>query len=307
LKVVDRIGTHGGVNPIVPCVWLDDQAEAAAAFYVVTFPNGRIAGVSRYPESMDNPTRKPRGSVLTVEVELAGQRFSLLNGGPTFRPSPSISFFVHVAGPGDADRIYAALADGGEALMPIGTYPWSERYGWVKDRFGVTWQVMAGRAYRELTIVPSLMFRGRAAEAMETYTQIFVSGRIHEVTPFAEGEGPTDFVKHASFVLDGQPMAAMDSPIEHAFGFDEGLSLQVMCKDQAEVDHFWEGLVAGGGEHGRCGWLKDRFGLSWQVNPREMNKYIGGPDPDGAARAMAAMMKMEKLVVADLRAAYEGS
>ena len=107
------------------------------------------------------------------------------------------------------------------------------------------------------------------------------------------------------FTLAGQRFQALSGGVkfEHSYA----VSFSIDCADQAEVDHYWEGLVAGGGEHGRCGWLKDRFGLSWQVNPREMNQYIGGPNPEGAARAMAAMMKMEKLVVAELRAAYEGS
>jgi predicted 3-demethylubiquinone-9 3-methyltransferase (glyoxalase superfamily) len=112
-------------SPIVPCIWLDDQAEQAADIYVRTFPGGRVVATSRYPESSDNPGGRPRGSVLTVEVELAGQRFTLLNGGPMFVPNPSVSFFVHVDDPGAADRIFSALADGDQALMPLGAYPWS--------------------------------------------------------------------------------------------------------------------------------------------------------------------------------------
>jgi len=131
-------------RPIVPCLWLDDDAEAAAAFYTATFPDGRITAVSYYPESFDAPGGQPRGSVLTVEFEVAGQRFTALNGGPMFTLNPSISFFVFVDSPDEADRLFAALLEGGTALMPIDTYPWSERYGWVKDRFGVSWQVLAG-------------------------------------------------------------------------------------------------------------------------------------------------------------------
>ena len=106
------------------------------------------------------------------------------------------------------------------------------------------------------------------------------------------------------FNLSGAPFLALNGGPQ--FPFTEAVSFQIDCEDQAEVDHFWEGLVTGGGEHGQCGWLKDRFGLSWQVNPREMNRYLGGPDPAGAARAMQAMMGMKKLIVAQLKAAYEG-
>ena len=127
--------------PIAPCLWLDDQAEAAAALYARPHA-GRVAATSRYPESADNPAGRPRGSVLTVEVELAGRRFTLLNGGPAFTLDPSVSFFAHVDAPADADRLWAPLAEGGEALMPLDAYPWSERFGWVKDRFGVSWQAV---------------------------------------------------------------------------------------------------------------------------------------------------------------------
>lgn len=132
-------------SKIIPCIWVDDQAEKVAAFYVRTFPAGRIVATSRYPESRDNPSGRPRGSVLTVEFEVAGQRFTALNGGPIFVLNPSISFFVHVDEPAEADHLFAALADGGEVLMPLDSYPWSDRYGWVKDPFGVSWQVITGR------------------------------------------------------------------------------------------------------------------------------------------------------------------
>jgi len=126
-------------HEVVPCIWLDDQAEQAAAFYLKAFGDGRVLGTSHYPESRDNPSGRPRGSVLTVDLELQGRRFTLLNGGPIFKPNPSVSFFAHVATPAAADLLYGALAEGGVPLMPIGSYPWSERYGWIADRFGVSW------------------------------------------------------------------------------------------------------------------------------------------------------------------------
>jgi predicted 3-demethylubiquinone-9 3-methyltransferase (glyoxalase superfamily) len=298
-------------SPIVPCLWLDDQAEQAASFYTGVFPDGRVTAVSRYPESTDNPSGKPRGSVLTVELELAGQRFTLLNGGPIFAINPSISFFVHVDTADEADRLFARLADGGAALMPLGAYPWSERYGWVRDRFGATWQVMAGRREEgRARIVPCLMFtgaqHGRAEEAMRTYAGVFPGGRVERVERYAEGEGPEGTVKQGRFVLAGQEMSAMDSHFDHGFGFDEGLSLQVMCEDQAEIDHYWAALSAGG-EEGPCGWLKDRFGLSWQVVPAGIVAWLTSEDREARDRAFAAMMTMRKPDVAALEAAFAGA
>lgn len=218
----------------MPCIWLDDQAEQAAAFYTQTFPLGRVTAVSHYPDSGDNPSGKAPGSVMTVEFEIARHRFTALNAGPLFVVNPSISFFVHVERAEDATRLFSALADGGEALMPLGQYAWSERYGWVKDRFGVSWQVIAERRPAGgATIVPCLMFagaqHGRAEEAMRVYAAAFPDGRVESTERYGAGEGPEGTVKHGRFVLAGQEMAAMDSHLNHGFTFNEALSLQVMC------------------------------------------------------------------------------
>lgn len=297
-------------SPIVPCIWLDDQAEQAAAFYVQTFPNGRITAKSHYPQSLDNPSGKPRGSLLTVELEVAEQRFTVLNGGPLFSPNPSISFFVRVDTPAEADRLYAALAEGGEALMPIDSYPWSERYGWIKDRFGVSWQVIAGRRPEGAAVIaPCLMFAGlqhrKAEEAMRLYAGIFPNSRVESVERYAPGEGPEGTVKHGRFAIDGQDMVAMDSHVDHGFTFNEGLSLQVMCDGQPELDRYWEALSEGG-EKGPCGWLKDRFGVSWQVVPSEIAEWMTSPDVAAVDRAFEAMLKMTKLDIAALKRAFEG-
>jgi predicted 3-demethylubiquinone-9 3-methyltransferase (glyoxalase superfamily) len=295
-------------NIIIPCLWLDAQAEQAADFYTKLFTGGRIVALSHYPESADNPPGKPRGSVLTVEFELAGQRFTALNGGPLFTINPSISFFVHVESAEQADRMFAALAEGGSVLMALGEYPWSKRYGWVRDRFGVSWQVMAGRPEQGgAMIVPCLMFtgaqHGKAEQAMHSYARIF-DGRIEQVERYAASEGPVGTIKHGRFVLAGQPMVAMDSHIEHGFGFDEGLSLQVMCKDQHELDRFWSALSEGG-EQGPCGWLKDRYGLSWQVVPQQNASWMASHDTKARDRAFAAVMQMKKLDIAAIEAAFE--
>jgi predicted 3-demethylubiquinone-9 3-methyltransferase (glyoxalase superfamily) len=295
---------------IIPCLWLDDQAEQAAAQYLRTFPGGRIAATSRYPESFDHPGGRPRGSVLTVEVELSGRRFTLLNGGPVFEPNPSISFFAHADAPAEADRLFASLADGGQVLMPLDAYPWSERYGWVADRFGVSWQVIAGRRPPGgAAIAPCLMFagkqHGKAEEAMRHYTGVFPGSRIADVLRYQAGEGPEGSVKHGRCLLAGQDLLAMDAHGDHGFGFDEGVSLQVMCDDQATVDRLWEALGAGG-SHGPCGWLKDRYGLSWQVVPSDAAAWMASGDVAARERAFRAMLSMGKLDVAVLRRAFEG-
>ena len=291
---------------IVPCLWFDDQAETAAAFYVAAFPDGRLGPTARYPTSGPNPTGKPPGSVLTVDFTIAGQPFTALNGGAAFTINPSISFFVYLPTEQEVDDLYHALHEGGQALMPLDAYAWSARYAWVMDRFGVTWQVMHSPGVERATIAPSLMFTGPqhgcARAAIDAYVGTFPRSSVEHLEPYAAGEGPEGTIKYASLTLAGQPFAAMDSDYDHGFTFDEGVSLQVMCGDQDEIDHYWRALSTGG-EEGPCGWLKDRFGVSWQVVPEAISEWMTHPDAEARDRAFEAMLGMRKLDIAELRRA----
>jgi predicted 3-demethylubiquinone-9 3-methyltransferase (glyoxalase superfamily) len=155
-------------------------------------------------------------------------------------------------------------------------------------------------------ITPSLWFDGRAEEAAAFYTSIFPDSRIEDSSssPADNPSRTAGEVLLVAFTLSGQRFVGINGGPQ--FPFTEAVSFQVDCADQAEVDRYWEALVEGGGEHGQCGWLRDRFGLSWQVVPREMGAYLGGPDAAGAARAMQAMLGMQKLDLELLRKAYEG-
>jgi predicted 3-demethylubiquinone-9 3-methyltransferase (glyoxalase superfamily) len=155
-------------------------------------------------------------------------------------------------------------------------------------------------------IAPCLWFDGQAEEAAEFYVSLFPDSRVDAVSrsPADNPSTSAGEVLLVSFTLSGQQFVGVNGGPQ--FPFTEAVSFQIDCEDQAEVDRYWAALVAGGGSHGQCGWLKDRFGLSWQVIPREMGQYLGGPDTEGAARAMQAMLQMQKLDVAKLREAYEG-
>jgi predicted 3-demethylubiquinone-9 3-methyltransferase (glyoxalase superfamily) len=297
-------------TPIVPCLWFDDQAEPAANFYFQAFREGEITARAYYPLSRDNPTARPRGDLLTVEFVLAGQRFVGLNGGPRFEIGPSISFFVQVEFGNEAEKLFNALAVGGRVLMPLGAYPWSERYGWVQDRYGVSWQVIAGARERgDATIVPCFMFSGeqhrRAEEAIRHYVEIFPESAVLRLERYAEGEGPEGTIKHGRFVIAGQQMVAMDSHIEHGSTFNEGVSLQVFCSDQVELDSYWAKLCEGG-TASRCGWLKDRFGVSWQIVPSKLGEWLSSSDVAARDRVFEAMLVMDKLDIATLAAAFSG-
>jgi predicted 3-demethylubiquinone-9 3-methyltransferase (glyoxalase superfamily) len=156
-------------------------------------------------------------------------------------------------------------------------------------------------------IAPCLWFNGQAEEAAAFYTRLFPDSRIEKVVPSASDtpSGEKGTVLTVDFTLSGQQFVGLNGGPD--FTFSEAISFVVDCADQAEVDRYWDALVEGGGEHGPCGWLKDRFGVSWQVVPRQLQEYIQGPDPAGAERAMQAMLQMSKLDVEALRRAYEGA
>ena len=154
-------------------------------------------------------------------------------------------------------------------------------------------------------ITPCLWFDTQAEEAAEFYTSIFKGARILDVARYGEaGPRPAGMVMTVSFVLDGQEFVALNGGPE--FTFDEAISFQVSCADQDEVDHYWQKLGAGG-EEGPCGWLKDRFGVSWQIVPNRLIELASDADPERADRAMRAMLEMRKIDIATLERAAAGA
>ena len=155
-------------------------------------------------------------------------------------------------------------------------------------------------------ITPCLWFDGKAEEAARLYTSIFPDSHILKVhrAPADNPSGKKGDVLSVDFTLNGSPYIALDGGPD--FTFNEAVSFTVECKDQAEIDHYWTALLAGGGEESVCGWLKDRFGVSWQVVPQRINDLLDGDDREGAKRAFEAMMGMVKLDIRELESAYKG-
>ena len=154
-------------------------------------------------------------------------------------------------------------------------------------------------------IYPMLWFDGQAEDAANFYVSVFPDSRVDDISRYgAAGPGPEGSAMVVDFTLSGRRFTALNGGPD--FTFNEAVSFVIDCEDQAEVDRYWDALVEGGGEHGPCGWLKDRFGLSWQVVPKQLYEVLEGSDRDGAQRAMEAMLQMSKLDVAQLEAAYRG-
>ena len=156
-------------------------------------------------------------------------------------------------------------------------------------------------------LMPCLWFNGEAEEAANFYVSLLPDSHVDKVwrSPADTPSGPAGMVLTVDFTLAGQPMQGLNGGPE--FKFDEAISFAIECEDQAEVDRLWEALTANGGEPGPCGWLKDRFGLSWQIVPRELNELADDPDTERARKAVEAMLKMGKIDVAELRRAVEAA
>ena len=295
---------------ITPNLWFDGNATEAVDFYVSAFPDSRVVTTVNYPDSADEGLAdfqlELAGKALSIEFELGDQRFVAINAGPEFTFNPSVSFMVNFDPSRDPearehlDDLWELLSDGGQALMPLDKYPYSERYGWVKDRYGLTWQLILTDPDGEPRpfIIPSLMFAGdntnRAEEAINFYVSTFDDSKLGTLARYPQDTGPAKAgsLMFADFMLCGQWFAAMDSGVEQPFSFNEAVSLAVSCQDQAEIDRLWEQLSSVP-EAEQCGWCKDTFGLSWQIVPANMEELMQRPG------AYAKMMQMHKLVIAD--------
>lgn len=284
-------------NDIFPCLWYDGDAKQSAEFYCKVF-GGEI--------TVDTP--------VVMNIDIFGQRLMLLNGGPQFKKNPSISFMVICDTEDEVQKYWDQLLEGGMALMELGSYSWSKKYGWVQDRYGVTWQLFLGEKSGNQKVVPTLMFihqnNGKAKEAMELYTQTFPNSSIGNILKYGDGgEGhpipePAENVQHANFTIDGYMLFCMDNSYDHQFDFNEGISLVVMTDDQEQTDHYWNALTSNGGNESMCGWLKDKYGLSWQIVPKRLIQLMNDSNQEKAYKVVQAMMKMQKIIIQDLEDAY---
>lgn len=294
---------------IVPNLWFDDIAEEAVQFYTSVFDNSRTGHISHYTEAGKEIHGHEPGQILTVEFELEGVEFLALNGGPQFKFTPAISFFVSCRSEGEINTLWQKLSDGGEVRMPLDAYPFSPRYGWVSDKYGVSWQLILVDRDVPQKIMPSLMFTqaqtGKAEEAMQFYMSVFPDSKQGMVSHYEADQAPghEGQLAYGECTLLGQPVGFMDSGMDQDFGFNEAVSLEVRCETQEEIDAYWEKLSAVP-ESEACGWLKDKYGVSWQITPTSMKDMMEHGTPEQLERVMGALMPMKKLDVAELERAY---
>ena len=292
------------MQKIIPRLWYDTQAVEAAKWYVSLFPNASIDLVSQLHDT-------PSGDVDTVEFTLDGVSLSAISAGPIFELNSSISLMVTCRSAEEVDALYAGLGEGATILMPLDAYPFSKRYVWLKDRYGLDWQLCYFET-DEITqkIRPVLLFSaeacGKAEEALSFYQSVFPEAATGYVNHYQPGEAvdPRAKTNYAEITLHGFQFVAMD----HGFGgdeaFNEAFSFMVLCRDQAEIDYYWEKLSAVP-EAEQCGWLKDKFGLSWQIVPEQLSELLASASPEEAQRVTQAFLRMKKLDIAALERAKQ--
>lgn len=278
-------------NSIYPCIWCNNNAHEMADFYCGVFPETKI--------SDENP--------VVVMLEMFGQKLMLLNGGDIFKPNPSISLMFLTMSEKEVEEIWNNLIREGESMMPLDAYPFSPKYGWVQDKYGVSWQLYTARDENHIIqkIVPTLMFtgaqNGRATEAAQLFTSLFPNSVMRGIMHYDAASGePETSVQHGEFLINDYLLMMMDSSLEHKFSFTEGVSLVVECDYQEEIDNYWSVLTSNGGEESQCGWLRDQFGISWQIIPAQLDEWL-----KKSPKVMEEVLKMKKLDINKLKEASE--
>jgi predicted 3-demethylubiquinone-9 3-methyltransferase (glyoxalase superfamily) len=298
------------MQKITPNLWFNDNARQAVEFYTSVFPSSKITGGDKYPSSPEEGLadfqKDFAGKDLTVSFNLSGLDFVAINAGPEFKPSVANSFLVNFDPSVDEKaattikQVWDRLIDGGQALIEIGEHPFSKCYGWVKDKYGFSWQLMLTDPAGESRpfMIPDLLFgtdaQNKAEEAMNYYASVFDDSKANVIARYQQDDGPVvaGAVMFGEFQLAGQWFAAMDSAVEQTETFTEAVSYQISCKDQAEIDYFWEKLSAVPASE-QCGWAKDKFGLSWQIVPENMEALMAKPG------AYQTMMNQKKITISD--------
>ena len=294
------------MQKITPHLWFDKEAKEAAEFYTSFLPDSTVTNITTLHDT-------PSGDCDVVSFELAGQPFMAISAGPLFKFNPSVSFHVKSKTKEEVDEIWEKLSSGGKVLMPLDAYPFSERYGWIEDKYGLSWQVIyAGNNEIQQTITPVLMFVGtvcgKTEEAVTFYTSVFHNANTFFLTRYGKGEEPDKqgTVQYVAYTLEGMEFGAMDSARDHHFAFNEAISFLVPCDTQAEIDYYWEKLSADPRAE-QCGWLKDKFGLSWQIWPTAIGEMMKNGTREQIDRITQAFLPMKKFDLATLQRAYEGT
>lgn len=281
------------MRQIVTQLCFNNQAEEAVAFYTKVFEKSEVTRKITYP--------MPKGDEVGIDFTLENQAFSAINGGPNMKMNPSFSLMVSLETAEEVDALYEKLADSGKELMPLDKYPFSDRYAWVEDQFGLSWQIMLAKGVpANHKIRVSLLFAGaycgQAEAALDHYVNIFPTAEKGHVNYYQEGEAQDDRAKvnYAELNIGDQQFVLMD----HGFGSDEeftqAISFLIVAGAQSEVDYYWEKLSAKEDAEA-MGWLEDAYGVSWQVVPQAYYQIMESATDEQKDRVIKALTKMKRM------------
>lgn len=253
-------------NNIYPCLLFENQAKEAADFYMDTFHNGKIVlEVAEF-----------------ILFEIEGLRFKAINTShPEHYSNPAVSFIVSFTNEEEIEKVWKKLKVGGIIILPLDAYEWSPKYAWLQDQFGISWHLIQSDSPASIhqKISPMFLFGednlGRAETASNFYLEVFKNSNRDPIERYEEDEFK-DLVKQAPIYLNDYLIRVMDSSMEQPFDFSPGISLVVECETQKEIDYYWNAF-AFGGQIGEAGWVKDKFGLWWQIVPKKLNEWIANP------------------------------
>ncbi len=272
--------------PIYTCMWFNAEAKEATTFYSTIFHNFALHSQNDFVSSF----------------EMGGNKFMAMNGGPMYKMTPAMSYFVYCGGNSEIERIYSLLIKGGMVIMPLDKYDWSSKYAWVQDKFGVNWQLDIDPVNSSQKIVPCLLFVNQkntlVNEAVNFYTAIIKNSSTIMQAPYhSSANMPQGSILFAQYKLNGVIFNTMSSTMHHDYDFTPANSIVIECKTQEEIDYYWEKLGEGG-SHSRCGWLTDRYGVSWQVIPDFLSRLTS--DPAKAPAVIKAFSQMTKFEIEPL-------
>lgn len=281
-------------------LWYDKEADEAVELYTSVFKNSEILHRHNLGET-------PSGEeTIMYDFRLENVWFTAINGGPQFKLNPSISIMYLCESRELLEQIYRELSVDGEDLMPLDTYDFSEYYVWFQDKYGLNWQLMLmeefdgdGRMSINLLFADELC--GLSEDALHFYNEVFEESEIGLLSRYPEGmEGidPRAKLNYSELILDDIMLVLSDHGVGGDFKFNEAFSLGLLCGTQEEIDYYWNAL-SNVPEAEECGWLKDKFGVSWQIAPCDLNTWLTTGSEASKERVKEVMLNAKKFVIED--------
>ncbi|RRR49695.1 VOC family protein [Streptococcus suis] len=288
------------MQAIIPHLWYDTEAKEAVAFYVELF-GGKIDWTYTITDT-------PSGDSDLIQFQLGDMTLAAISAGPYFKLNESMSLMVNVANKDEVTRLYQALSEGGRILMPLGEYPFSPYYVWLEDRFGLSWQLSYApdldKPYQfDICLLFSQDQVGLGQPMLDYYKDKLPQARLGRLSYYGEGEATVAVAKlnYAELFIGDQKIIAMDHGYGGEASFNEAFSLMVYVDSQEEAESWYE-KVSAVPEAEICGWVKDQFGISWQIVPRILMEAYDTANPEKVKAVNAAVMTMKRLDIAAIQA-----